>query len=41
MAVCYLNNLLLDRDNADSSSDSSYKIIYRPFSVKTGPNDIT
>ena len=25
MSVCYINNLLIDRDNADSSSDTSYK----------------
>ena len=28
ISVCYINNLFTDRDNADSSSDSLYKIIY-------------
>ena len=28
MSVYYINNLLIDKDNEDSSSDSSYKIIY-------------
>ena len=28
MSVCYITNLLTDRDNADSSSDSSDKNMY-------------